>query len=577
MKDFFKMLLASILGIVTVNILAFIVLLLIITIAGSSEPMTVKNNSILRISLNKPLEDRAGIPEFDIFNFDIKNNLGLNNILNGIEQAKHDSRIKGIYLDLSSIEAGIASVEEIRDILVDFKESGKFILAYAETYSQKAYYLATVADKIYLNPAGGGIVFTGISSKITFFKGLLDKLGVEMQIIRHGKFKSAVEPFVFNKMSDENREQIKSYTGSIWNYILQTISVSRDIAIEELNRIADNLELVLAEDALNKKFVDKLFYEDELVAELTKYSEGTSLNIIDMDKYYTTPVPSLVKKDKIAVIYASGEIRTGEGDTEIMSKNLIEAISKARKDSTVKAVVFRVNSPGGSSDASEFIARELEITKAKKPVVISMGNLAASGGYWISTPGDKIFAHHTTLTGSIGVFGIIPNIEKAMKEKLGITFDVVNTNEYSDFPSTTRPLKQVEENHIRKLIESVYSQFTGKVAKSRNLTVEQVDSIGQGRVWSGVNAFDIGLIDSFGGIKEAIREAANLADISDYSILELPKELSTFEMLMKTFETKVSSHSDNELVKSLKHYKYIINSITNCGIVAKLPYEIETE
>jgi protease-4 len=577
MKNFFKMLLASILGILIVNVLVFIILLSMVAVIGAGEPVIVKDNSILKISLNRPLEDRAGIPAIDVFNFDIKSNLGLNNILNGIEFAKYDNRIKGVCLELSSIQAGLASVEEIRNALLDFKESGKYVLAYAESYSQKAYYLATVADKIYLNPFGS-VDFRGISAQLTFFKGLLDKLGIDVQIIRHGKFKSAIEPFTLSKMSDENREQIKSYTGSVWNYILQTISASRDISIEELNGIANNLELAMAGDALNKKFVDKLFYKDELIAELTKYSGGTTINTIDINKYHITPLTLPAHgKDKIAVIYASGEIMTGEGDTEIMSENIIEAIGKARKDSTVKAVVFRVNSPGGSAEASEFIARELEITKAKKPVVISMGNLAASGGYWIATPSDKIFAHHTTLTGSIGVFGMIPNIEKAAKEKLGITFDVVTTNEHSDFPSISRPLKQNEKDYLQKTVEYVYSQFTGKVAKSRNLSLERVDSIGQGRVWSGVNAFDLGLIDYFGGIKDAIQEAARLADISDYSIVELPKELSTLEMLMKTFETKVLHPSGNELVHSLKHYKYLINSIRNFGIVAKLPYEIEIE
>jgi protease-4 len=547
-----------------------------VAVIGSDEPVVVKDNSILKISLNKPLEDRAGIPEIDIFNLSVETNLGLNNILNGIERAKYDNRIKGIYLELSDIQSGLASVEEIRDALVNFKESGKFILAYAENYSQKAYFLATVADKIYLNPFGN-IDFRGIGSKLTFFKGTLDKLGIDMQIVRHGKFKSAIEPFTLSKMSDENREQIKSYTGSIWNYFLQTVSASRDIETDELNRIADNLELAVAEDALNKKFVDKLFYEDELIAELTKFSGGKSLNTINIDKYYITSPVFSKGKDKIAVIYASGEIMTGEGETDIMSKNITEAISKARKDSSVKAVVFRINSPGGSANASEFITRELEITKAKKPVVISMGDLAASGGYWISTAGDKIFAHHTTLTGSIGVFGLIPNIEKAMAEKLGITFDVVTTNKHSDFPSITRPLKQVEKDYFQKNIEFVYSQFTGKVAKSRNLTVEKVDSIGQGRVWSGVNAFDIGLIDYFGGIKDAIQEAANLANISDYTILELPKELNAFEMLMKTFETKMAKSQSNELARSLKYYEYLMNSIKNFGVVAKLPYTIEIE
>jgi protease-4 len=540
------------------------------------EPVTVKNNSILKISLNKPLEDRSGIPAVDIVNLKIETNLGLNNIIYGIERAANDDRIKGIYLDLSNVNAGIASVEEIRDALLSFKESGKFILAYAENYSQKAYYLATVADKIYLNRFGG-VDFTGISSKLTFFKGLLDKLGVDMQIIRHGKFKSAIEPFTLNKMSEENREQIKSYMGSIWNHILQTISASRVIAIEDLNKIADNLELAMAEDALDKNFVDKLFYEDELIAELTKYAGGAGLNIIDISKYYIKPLQPEGQGNKIAVIYASGEIMAGEGETDIMSKNIIAAISKARKDSTVKAVVFRVNSPGGSANASEFIAHELEITKAKKPVVISMGDLAASGGYWIAVPGDKIFAHHTTLTGSIGVFGVIPNIEKAMYDKLGISFDVENTNEYSDFPSLTRPLKQVEKNYLQKNVEYIYSTFTEKVAKFRNLSVEKVDSIGQGRVWSGMNAFEIGLIDYFGGIRDAISEAADLAEISGYSILELPKELNTFEMLMKTFEAKISASSGNELVHSLKHYEYLMNSIKNFGVVAKIPYEIEIE
>jgi protease-4 len=552
-------------------------LLSMVAVIGSVEPVTVKDNSILKISLDKPLEDRPGIPAIDIINLKIETNLGLNNIISAIEQAAHDYRIKGIYLDLSSVNAGIASVEEIRDALSHFRGSGKFVLAYAENYSQKAYYLATVADKIYLN-SFGGVDFTGISSKLTFFKGFLDKLGVDMQIVRHGKFKSAIEPFTLAKMSKENREQIKSYTGSIWNHILQTISAARDISIEDLNRIADNLELAEAADALNKNFVDKLFYEDELIAELTKYSGGDGLNIIDISKYYVKPLPATFRqRDKIALIYASGEIMAGEGETDIMSKNMIAAITKARKDSTVKAVVFRINSPGGSANASELIAHELEITKAKKPVVISMGDLAASGGYWIAAPGDKIFAHHTTLTGSIGVFGIIPNIGKAMNDKLGISFDVENTNEYSDFPSLTRPLKQVEKNYLQKNVEHVYSVFTEKVAKSRNLSVEKVDSIGQGRVWSGVNAYEIGLIDYFGGIQDAIFEAACLAQTSDYSILELPKELNTFEMLMKTFEVKISGASAGELVHSLKHYEYLMHSIKNFGIVAKFPFEIEID
>ncbi|MDR1897047.1 MAG: signal peptide peptidase SppA [Prevotellaceae bacterium] len=573
MKTFLKMLLASILGMLIVIVIFFSVLVLSINL---TEPVIVKNNSILKISLHKPLEDRAGIPSVNFFNLSIESNLGLNHILFGIEQAKYDSRIKGIYLELSGISAGIASVEEIRNALISFKQSGKYVLAYAESYSQKAYYLATIADKIYLNPFGN-VDFRGMSSEIPFFKGFLDKLGIDVQIIRHGKFKSAVEPFMLDKMSEENKAQIVEYMGSIWNFILQTISASRDIKPEELNTIANNLELTFAEDAVNKKFVDKLLYEDEVVAELLKYTGEKTLKTIDITKYYSTPVTLNEKGDKIALIYASGEIMSGEGDSDIMSKNMANIIQTARKDSTIKAVVFRVNSPGGSAPASEIIARELELTKQKKPVVISMGDVAASGGYWISAPSDKIFAHHTTITGSIGVFAMLPDFGKTAKDKLGITFDVAKTNEHADFPSLTRPLRPAEKDYLQKSVEHVYSKFINKVANFRNMSEEKVDSIGQGRVWSGVNALDIGLIDYFGGIKEAVDEAARLADISDYTLLELPKELSTFEMIMKSIETKVSGSVNNELSMTLKHYEYLVNSLKNYGMLAKLPYKIEIE
>ncbi|MDR0559280.1 MAG: signal peptide peptidase SppA [Prevotellaceae bacterium] len=569
MKSFFKMLLAFILGIIIMT--TVFIVIIVSALQQTSEP--IPENSILKISFNKPLEDRSGIPSINITGLKVENNMGLNSLLFAIERAKFDPRIKGVYLELSNISAGMASVEEIRNALSDFrKESGKYVLAYAETYSQKAYFLATIADKIYLNPFGN-VMFTGMSSEIVFYKGLLEKLGVEVQIVRHGKFKSAVEPFMLDKISDENREQITEYMGSIWNYVLQTIESSREIDINELKKTADNIELTSAETALEKKFVDKLLYEDEVYAELQRYS-GSKLNLIDINRYFA-PLNSDGSENRIAIIYASGEIMTGEGDTDIMSKSIMKAIDKARRDSSVKAVVLRVNSPGGSADAAEFIARELEITKIYKPVVISMGNLAASGGYWISAPGNVIFAHHTTITGSIGVFGMIPNIEKAAKDKLGITFDAVTTNKHSGFPSITRPLKPAELDYLQKSVEFIYSKFIGKVSEFRKMSVSKTDSIGQGRVWSGVNAMELGLIDYFGGLKEAIEEAARLAEITDYTLVELPKELSTFEFLMKSIEM---SATKNRFDGFAKYCEPLINSLKNYGILAKLPYEtIETD
>ena len=566
------MLLASILGMLIVT---FIVFFILVSSVSFGEPVVIKNNSILTVSLHKPLKDYAGVPSIDPISFTIESNLGLNSVIWGIGRAKNDSRIKGIYLDLTVINGGIASIQEIRNALIDFKQSGKYIIAYAESYTQKAYYLATVADKIYLNPFGS-VDFKGMSSTVTFYKGLFDKLGIDMQIIRHGKFKSAIEPFTLTKMSDENREQIKTYMGSIWNHILQAISASRNISVEDLNNIADNLGLSFANDALDKNFVDKLMSENEVIEELKKYTGEQTLNTVSISQYYI-PLPVDKKGDKIAVIYASGEIISGDGDTEVMSANMVRAIKTARSDSTVKAVVLRVNSPGGSALASDVIARELEITKRNKPVVISMGDVAASGGYWISAPGQKIFAQHTTLTGSIGVFGIIPNIQKTLEDKIGITTDVVKTNENADFPAITRPLRPAERNYLQKSVENVYSVFISNVGKSRNMTTEMVDSIGQGRVWSGSNAYDLGLIDYFGGMKDAIEEAAKMANITNYTLLELPKELSTIEMLMKSFEAKISGSVNNELVNTLKHYEFVTNTIKNYGVVAKMPYNMEIE
>ncbi|MDR2424873.1 MAG: signal peptide peptidase SppA [Prevotellaceae bacterium] len=567
MKTFLKMLLASILGFgLILTVLIFIVL------SALKQPVEViGKNSILKISLARELDDRAGLPKISLTGMKIESKSGLNNLLFALEQAKYDERIRGIYLELSQISAGIASVEEIREALVSFKrESGKYVLAYAETYSQKAYYLATVADRIYLNPFGS-IQIKGLSVEMMLYKKLLDKLGVDVQIIRHGKFKSAVEPFMLDRISDENREQIMGYVGSIWLHVLQTISQAREIDIDELNKIADNLELAFAGDALEKKLVDKLMYEDEVLSELQKYALTTP-NIIDIETYYT---PSDRTSDShIAVVYASGDIMTGDGDSDIMTANIMRTLAKVRSDSSVKAVVFRVNSPGGSADASEFIARELELTRQKKPVVVSMGNVAASGGYWISLPANAIFANRTTLTGSIGVFGMIPNFGKVAEEKLGITFDAIITNKHADFPSVVRPLTAVEQDYLQKSVDNIYFKFAQKVAGFRKMSELRVDSIAQGRVWSGVDALNIGLIDYFGGLTTAIEEAARLAQIDDYTLLELPREPDPIDLLLKSFEAKISTTRTSELAGFVKQYEQIVNRLKNYGILAKLPYEL---
>lgn len=583
MKSFFKMLLASFLGVIIAMIFGFLLLLGTISafLSFQSEPVEVKPNSILKISLDSPIVDRASSDPFDgldLMSLSIQPSIGLNDILKSIDRAKSDPNIKGIYLDLTTVLAQPATVEEIRQALTSFRESGKFIVSYSDSYSQLGYYLGSVADKIYLNPFGDFGLY-GMRSEVMFYKGLLDKLGVDMQIIRHGKFKSAVEPFILEKMSPENREQIMAFMGSIWNHILETISTARNISVDDLNKMANNLEFNSAEDAKNKGFVDELMYKDEIIAELCKYTNKTSekdLRIVTLSDYTKSPDKSAkYSKNKIAVIYAQGEISQGEGNGGIKSTDLSRTIREARTDTTIKAIVFRVNSPGGDAQASEIIARELELAKQVKPVVISMGNLAASGGYWISTPGDIIFANRTTITGSIGVFGQIPNIQKGLKDIAGISVDVAKTNSHADMMTIYRPLDPVEKEHIQKMVENIYSKFITKVSTFRGMTASAVDSIGQGRVWSGSNALEIGLIDRFGGLNEAIQYAIELSGVSEYRIVELPKAKNTIDQLLSMMSTKIKGQfNKGEIERAFERYDYILKAIEKPSIQARLPYDV---
>ena len=472
--------------------------------------------------------------------FKASDNAGMNDILNNIKAAATDPNISGIFLELSTIGTSSANIEEIRNELVEFKKSGKFIVSYAETYSQSAYYLASVANEIYMFP-DGILDIHGMASQNMFYKHLFDKLDIEMQIIRpeNNKFKSAVEPYFLDKMSDANREQNTVLLNSIWNKISNDISISREIDINTINTLADDLTLMFeSEAALKYNFIDGLMYRDEIIAKLQQnlnLSNDKKLNLIKNTQYAKVRPELYNGEDKIGIVYAEGQIIDGEGDdTTIGGESLSKAIRAARNDKKVKAIVMRVNSPGGSAMASEVIRREVELAAKEKPVIVSMGNYAASGGYWISSSSDYIFADPNTLTGSIGVFGTVPNLKGFMNDKLGLTFDEVKTNENSDFGSLTKPLSPYQLKMMQKHVTETYDDFITLVSETRNLSKTFVDSIAQGRVWSGSDAIELGLVDELGGIEKAIAYAAEKAGLESYSIKEFPKQEDMFESLLKT-------------------------------------------
>ncbi len=552
--------------------------------SADKKEVKIEPNSILYVDLKQEIVDRGSedpFKGFDFASFQPNSPIGLNQILKAIANAKEDSNIKGILLELDAVNAGAATTEEIRNALIDFKSSGKFIYAYSDTYSQKAYYLASVADSVFLNPEGM-IEWLGLRSEIMFFKKTLEKLGVEPQILRHGKFKSAVEPFMLDKMSPENREQTLTYVSSIWNQWVKGISETRGISADKLNSLANNMEIFNAKKALENKLVDGLIYKDELIATLkTKLGieEKKDISSIELKKYFKAPEVAKRKfsKDKIAVIYASGEIGMGEGgDDNIGSEGLSRTIRKARRDSSIKAIVFRINSPGGSALASEVIWREVDLAAKVKPVIVSMGDVAASGGYYIAAPATTIMANPTTITGSIGVFGLFFNLQKALDNKLGITVDVVKTNDHADFFSVFRPMTAEEKAVGQMFIEQTYQTFIGHVSAGRGIPVEQVDAIGQGRVWSGVNAKDIKLVDEFGGLTDAIKLAAEKAGLENYRLVELPKQKKLFEQLMEDMSAEAKAWMlKDELGLSFKAYNRIKSMLNNQGVQARMPYDIE--
>jgi protease-4 len=550
---------------------------------------TVKPNSVLYMKLNYEIPDRTVDNPFGAIDFQSMESIdatGMNDILRNIEHAKTDPNIKGIYMELSSIPTSTATLQEIREKLIEFKESGKFIVTYGESYSQSAYYMASIADKIILNPEGA-LDLHGMASQITFYKHLLDKLDVEMQIVRgpNNRFKSAVEPYFLDKMSEANREQMDKLLGTLWGQILQGISQSRNISVEQLNQIADNLETYFdANKALEYGLVDNLYYKDQVLDELKGLTgSNKTINAIGNANYAKSYKDKNVSKNEVAIIYASGQIYDGKGDetTNIYSENLSKTIRKAREDNNVKAVVLRVNSPGGSAVASAIIGRELDLTKEVKPVIVSMGNYAASGGYWISAKGDYIFADPTTLTGSIGVFGTFPNAKGFLNDKVGLTFDVAKTNENAEFPNFTEPLTEFQYSKLQEMVAKTYDDFTKRVAEGRNLSQTFVDSIGQGRVWAGADAIGLGLVDQLGDMEDAIAYAVQKANLgNDYKVTEWPKQKDYFTRLMESMngnEDKLDAAMRHRLGAYYDYLKGLDNLQKNTGIQARVPFDMIIE
>ncbi len=557
MKSFFKIVLASIIGFFIVGILFLFITLGIIGGFVSSltqeETIIVHPNSILKVSVERNIVEMVSANPMALLsklNDPSNTEVLLRDVVKSILYAKEDPNISAILLDASYSTGNVGMLEEIRSALAEFRTSGKPIIAYGDFYTQGAYYIASVADKIYMNPQGM-IDFKGLTSQSMFFRGTLDKLGIETHVIRNGKYKSAIETFANDKMSKENKEQIGVYLGSVWNNWLNAIAESRQIEVSKINTIADQLLLKDAESTVTYKFVDKLLYRDQLNGWLDTLIGGVSDNgrkMVDMSQYAKILQPSQWGKPTIAVVYAVGEIaleNSSNQDNVVNARELSKVLSGLRKDTTVKAVVLRINSPGGSALASELILREVSLLREIKPLIVSFGDVAASGGYYIASGANAIVTQNNTLTGSIGVFGLLFNAQKGLKDKLGITIDGVSTNRYADMGLPFRVPSEAEKQYFSHSVGEIYKTFIGHVSRYRNLTLSQVDSIAQGRIWSGSDAIQLRLADYLGGLEQAIVLAAQMANLQDYQQKYYPLEKDTFTQLMGLLSSGVQSIFSN--------------------------------
>ncbi|MGB7527502.1 signal peptide peptidase SppA [Sphingobacterium cellulitidis] len=587
MRSFFKYVLATVTGIIICSILMFFILMGIIGVmvssVGSKSETVTASNSVLMIDLAHTITEKTEPNPFeglDIPGYAGSKSLGLNDIVSRIKAAKTDSNIKGIYLNVSTVGTGFATMKAIREALLDFKTSDKFILAYSDVMSQKGYYLNSVADEIYLHPQGT-LDFRGLATSVMFYKEALDKLGIDMQVLKVGTYKSAVEPFILNSMSEANKEQVNSYLNSIYSTFLTDISSVKKISTDSLQSIANGYMIRVPEDAKKLGFVNDLLYKDQVISKIK--------DKLGIDAKKDIPVVSLLDYknkvdagepggDRIAVLYAYGEIIDGEGiEGQIGGDKLSRDLRELREDDKVKAIVMRVNSPGGSAMASESIWREVELTKKVKPIVVSMGDYAASGGYYISAAADSIFADPTTLTGSIGVFGLIPSFQKLFNDKLGIHFDAVKTSKFADMDvDMDRPLSEEEKGIIQGGVNKIYQVFLQRVAEGRKIDVAQVDSIGQGRVWTGEQAVKLKLVDRVGTLDQAIAAAAKKAKLEKYRISEYPRMKDPFASIWSTSKDKIKMWMlEDEMGDYVKYLKELKRISQQSGIQARIPYLVE--
>ncbi len=580
--NFLRNLLAAIIGCLVAFGVVFVMFFVLISLLGSEEDaVTVKDNSVLELQLQRPIADYTGSNDLNVFAGIFESSQGLDEIVHAISVAKDDERITGISLNNNFILAGLAQTQTIRKVLEEFKARGKFIYTYGDFYTQKDYYLASVADSIFMNPVGV-LDFKGLSSEVLFYKDLQEKTGVKMEVIRHGKYKSAVEPYLENEMSDANRTQIKELIQSLWSSMVSDIAVGRGISETDLNIIADTLGGRSSVYAKKSGLLDDIIFYDQYekkLAEALSLSEGADINYIGLDDYARYSNKKTLKSgmDKIAVVFAQGEILYGEGGPDIIGQGIInKALIKAREDKNVKAIVLRVNSPGGSALTSDIIWREVELAKKVKPVVVSMGNVAASGGYYIAVGANKIYAEPTTITGSIGVFGTVPNISDLAKD-IGINAEQVGTNANSVDYSFFEPMSDAFRNQVKESIEDTYTTFLDRVSQGRGISMAQADSLAQGRVWSGIDAKRIGLVDELGTLEDAIKAAADLAKVDTYGIRKYPKYKSGFERFMEDLEgvsmqLKYKIISDEIGEENYQILKDIKAGLDKKGVQARMPF-----
>ncbi len=581
MRSFLKIFFASFLALVFFVFLGFLIVFGIVASATSGDKPDLGKKGVLVLDLTKQYKEQREESALNSITGKADENVpGLYDVVRMIEYAKSDSAVKGIYIKCDDNANGFAASEELRGALLDFKQSHKFIIAFGDVISQKAYYVASAADKLYCNPKGS-LDWQGLSTTLYFLKGALEKLGIEPQIFYAGKFKSATEPLRAYQMTEPNRLQTSVYLNDLYSGILMSAKDKSKLDTARLHELANTGAVQTASEAARYHLIDGLKYDDEVkdeIIENIKTDPADKINFISLGKYAKAVDFSPAGGSRIAIIYAEGDIVDGKGaDDEIGSDTYRTMLRKARLDKNIKAIVFRVNSPGGSALASEEIWREISLAKKVKPVVVSFGDVAASGGYYISCNADSIFAQPNTITGSIGVFGIIPNVKKFMNDKLGITFDGVKTGPFADMPTATRPLNAAEKQFIQNSIDTIYSTFKGRVAQGRRLRLDVVDSIAQGRVWTGQRALQIGLVDKLGNINDAVKCAARMAKLKEYNLKEYPEKKNFFEKLLNNYSEDVKVKTIKEEIGA-EQYALLqqLKSIRNMVSVpqARLPFEL---